>query len=204
MLNGITGKKTESAIINREDFHYLFQTFETYLTKVRDNQSICTLVNAARIRNFDPILTLKKYEYDNYHRELRSKFTHKKTLQQLNKEPNSEPRCSSKRRSFCCPATTSHVLDPVCIFCEKESKHVARSYTRETILQSRELRSDETIQRVAQNKLDHRMLAIAARDLVAAEAHYHKSCYCKYTQEEKEKIPVATDEDDESYQVAEE
>ena len=81
---------------------------------------------------------------------------------------------------------------------------MARSYTRETILQSRELRSDETIQRVAQNKLDHRMLAIAARDLVAAEAHYHKSCYCKYTQEEKEKIPVATDEDDESYQVAEE
>ena len=47
------------------------------------------------------------------------------------------------------------------------------------------------------------MLAITARDLVAAEAHYHKSCYHKYTWGEKEKIPVATDKDDESYQAAE-
>ena len=48
------------------------------------------------------------------------------------------------------------------------------------------------------------MLAITARDLVAAEAYYHKSCYLKYTLVEKEKIPVATDKDDESYQAAEE
>ena len=48
------------------------------------------------------------------------------------------------------------------------------------------------------------MLAITARDLVAAEAHYHESCYCKYTQGEKEKMQVATDKDDESYQAAEE
>ena len=174
------------------------QTSETYLTKSRDDQSICTLVIIARIRNS---------EYDKklfYHRDCRSKFTHKKTLLQLNKEPDSEPRCSSERRSSRCPATTSRVLDPVCIFCEKESKYVARSNTRETLLQSRELRSDETIRRVAQNKLDHRMLAITARDLVAAEAHYHKSCYRKYTRGEKEKIPVATDKDDESYQAAEE
>ena len=182
------------------------QTSETYLTKARDDQSICTLVDAARIRNFDPILTLEKHEYDEklfYHRDCRSKFTHKKTLQQLNKERDSEPRCSSERRSSRCPATTFRFLDPVCIFCEKESKYVARSNTRETLPQSRELRSDETIRRVAQKKLGHRMLAITARDLVAAEAHYHKSCYHKYTWGEKEKIPVATDKDDESYQAAE-
>ena len=82
---------------------------------------------------------------------------------------------------------------------------MARSNTRETLLQSREFRSDETIRKVAQNKLDHRMLAITARDLVAAEAHYHKSCYRKYTRGEKEKMAaVATDKDDESYQAAEE
>ena len=125
------------------------QTSETYLTKARDDQSICKLVDAARIRNFDPILTLEKHEYDEklfYHRDCSSKFTQKKTLQHLNKEPDSEPRCSSERKSSCCPATTSRVLEPACIFCEKESKYVACSNTRQTLLQSRELRSDETEQ----------------------------------------------------------
>ena len=182
------------------------QTSETRLTKARDDQSICTLVDAVRIRNFDPILTLEKHEYDEklfYLRDCRSKFTHKKTLQQLIKEPDSEPRCSSERRSSRRPAT-SRVPDHVCIFCEKDSKYVASSNTRETLLHSRELRSDETIRRVTQNKLDHKIMAITARNLVAAEAHYHKSCYRKYTRGEKEKIPVATNKDDEIYQAAEE
>lgn len=182
------------------------QTSETYLTKARDVESIGTLVDAARIRNFDPILTLEEDEYDEklfYHRECRSKFTHKKTLQQLNKEPDPEPQCSSERRSSRGPATESRVLDPVCIFCEKKSKYVGGSNTRETLLQSRELRSDDTIRRAAQDKLDQKMLAITSRDLVAAEAHYHKSCYRKYTHKEKEKISVATDKDDEAYQAAE-
>ena len=58
------------------------QTSETYLTKARDDQSIDALVEAVRIRNFDPILTLEEHEYDEklfYHRYCRSKFTQENT-----------------------------------------------------------------------------------------------------------------------------
>lgn len=47
------------------------------------------------------------------------------------------------------------------------------------------------------------MLAITARDLVVAEAHYHKSCDRKYTRGEKKKTSVAVDKDDEAYEAAE-
>lgn len=85
----------------------------------------------------------------------------------------------------------------------KKSHYVPGSNTRETLLQSGELRSDEPIRRVAQEKLDDRMLAITARDLVVAEAHYHKSCDRKYTRGEKKKTSVAVDKDDEAYEAAE-
>lgn len=182
------------------------QTSETNLTKARDDESISALVDAARIRNFYPILKLKDHEYDEklfYHRDCRSKFTHKKALQLFNKELVPEPGCSSQRRSARGPATTSRVLDPVCIFCGKESKYVGRSNTRETLLQSRELRSDEIIRKAAQEKMDDRMLAITSRDLVAAEANYHKSCYRNYTRVDRVKTLVAAHSDDEAYQAAE-
>ena len=47
--------------------------------------------------------------------------------------------------------------------------------------QSLELRSDETIRAAALKKLDDKILAINSRELVAAEAKYHKSCYKAHT-----------------------
>jgi len=181
------------------------QTSESELTKPRDDESVGVLLHAANLRNFGPILELKEDEYGEklfYHRDCRSDFTHKKMLQKF-QEPDSEPECSTKRRkSSRAPSTTSRVFDPVCIFCEKESKYVAGSNTRETLLQSRELRSDETVRSVAQAKLDQRILAITSRELVAAEAHYHKSCYRKYTRGAMEKTSKVT-EDDDAYLAAE-
>ena len=46
-----------------------------------------------------------------------------------------------------------------------------------------ELRADARVQDVATTKLDQRMLAITSRELVAAEAHYHRSCYRLYTKD---------------------
>lgn len=43
------------------------------------------------------------------------------------------------------------------------------------------MRSDERIRMAATEKMDSRVLSLASRDLVAAEAHYHKSCYRDYT-----------------------
>ena len=44
-----------------------------------------------------------------------------------------------------------------------------------------DLRADSTIRRAAVGKNDPRILAIVTRELVAAEACYHKSCYRDYT-----------------------
>ena len=44
-----------------------------------------------------------------------------------------------------------------------------------------DLRADSTIRRAAMGKNDPRILAIVTRELVAAEACYHKSCYRDYT-----------------------
>ena len=43
------------------------------------------------------------------------------------------------------------------------------------------MRADETIRKAAVGKNDLRMLAVVSRDLVAAKACYHKSCYRNYT-----------------------
>ena len=60
--------------------------------------------------------------------------------------------------------------------------------------QYQELRSDDKIQQVQQVrhyhhrlratlKKDEKVLVIASRELVAAEAHHHKTCYRAYTRE---------------------
>ena len=41
------------------------------------------------------------------------------------------------------------------------------------------------VREVAISHNDVRLLAFAARDIVAAEAHYHPSCYRDYTRPEK-------------------
>ena len=40
-----------------------------------------------------------------------------------------------------------------------------------------ELRGDDSIRKSALYKKDQRILALASRELVAAEAHYHQTCY---------------------------
>ena len=87
-------------------------------------------------------------------------------------------------------------------FLSEESKYLPGSNTRDTLQQARELRSDEKVRNVAQAKLDQRILAITSRELVAIEAHYHRSCYRNYTREAKEKTSNVS-EDDDSYMIAE-
>ena len=53
-----------------------------------------------------------------------------------------------------------------------------------------ELRADARVQEVATMKLDQRMLAITSRELVAAEGHYHRSCYRLYSMDT---IPTRSD-----------
>ena len=68
-----------------------------------------------------------------------------------------------------------------CIFCEKVEKYIKGSKSRESLIQARQLRVDDTVRRAAEIKQDKRILALVSRELVAAEAHWHHSCYKNYT-----------------------
>ena len=76
--------------------------------------------------------------------------------------------------------STSRVYGTHCIFCERQ-KYRKGSKTREPIVKCTELRCDKRIRESAIQKSDQKIIAIASRDLVAAEAHYHHSCYRFYT-----------------------
>lgn len=156
------------------------------LTKPKDPQSIEALQNAARIRNFGDIRNLPENEYDSklwYHRDCRSSFTHKKTLGSLSS--NKDYAVADPRKSCRDDGSSSRVMDQICIFCDKKNKYFTGSKTREPLMQSLELRSDDKVRQAAIRKVDNKILAITSRELVAAEAHYHKTCYRNYTRDEK-------------------
>ena len=113
---------------------------------------------------------------------------------------------SLKRRKSC----TSRVYEAICIFCQKQNKYLKRDRSREPLIQCCELRSDASIRTAALQKNDGRILALASRELVAAEAHYHRSCYREYTRicnrrtNTTNSNPVDSNEQHKSYQIAEE
>ena len=73
------------------------------------------------------------------------------------------------------------VYEKQCIFCKKVEKYIKGSKSRESLIQARQLRVDDTVRRAAEIKQDKRILALVSRELVAAEAHWHHSCYKNYT-----------------------
>ena len=129
------------------------------LVKPKDADSWQTLCDAAKIRFFDPILTLK---VDNpntipnvfHHRECRSKFTHKRELTRLKKLADdkekefAEPRKSLRRGA----SETTRVYDRLCVFCECRNKCLKGTSTRESLIQATDLRADMTLRAVATEK----------------------------------------------------
>lgn len=126
----------------------------------------------------------------NYHRQCRSIFTIKKDLDAITTKEKQDNRSTSEgsRKSARQMPHQSRVYEAKCIFCEKTNKYLKGQKTRETLTQCCELCADDKIRTAAVRKLDNRILAIVSRDLVAAEGHYHRSCYRLYT---KDADPVA-------------
>lgn len=48
---------------------------------------------------------------------------------------------------------------------------------------------DQTLRQIATEGCDERILAISSRDIVAAEAHYHRTCYRDYTRPTPQQHP---------------
>ena len=80
----------------------------------------------------------------------------------------------------------SRVYEKKCIFCQRD-KYKKGSRNRENLTQCRDLRADQSIREAAITKHDTRILAEVSRELVAAEAWYHRSCYREYTRAPNEK-----------------
>ena len=164
------------------------------LSSVQDLQSWQTLVRAAEIRQYAPILDLAKTVVGEelptitYHRKCRSIFTMKRDLDNICKEriQCNEPELSGRRSSIREPPTKSTTYKRVCIFCDKVSKYAKGKDVREKLIQCIDLRADENIRKTALAKNDSKLLAIVSRDLVAAEVCYHGTCYREYTRPKPE------------------
>ena len=70
------------------------------------------------------------------------------------------------------------------MFCSKV-KFQRHSQTREKLTQAVQLRADNTLRECATQKGDENIPAVTSRDLVAAEAKYHVSCYKNYIRVKK-------------------
>lgn len=158
------------------------------LVSPQDLDSWKTLLRAAEIRQHAPLLDIAKDLEEgqmpqvHYHRKCRSIFTMKKSLDSiLSKGTKTAQAETGPRRSSRDAPSTSRVYDKICIFCNKSSKYLKGENTREPIIQCVELRADDKIRSAATKRLDQRILALLSRELVAAEGHYHKSCYKVYT-----------------------
>lgn len=176
-----------------------------HMVSPQNLESWKTLLKAAEIREHGPVLELAKDLPDGeipaiqYHRMCRSIFTMKRLLKECiaKKAACVEPTEQGSRSSRDAPSSsTSRVFDKRCIFCEKSSKYLKGQKTRETLIQCSELRSDDRIRISAARKLDNRILAITSRELVAAEGHYHRSCYRAYTREEPAVTSAASEQGD--------
>jgi len=170
------------------------------LSSLQDTQSWKTLLKAAEIRQYTPILeltkTVKGEERPNimYHCKCRSNFTMKRDLDNICKEKNQSNESFTTERILAGrePPTESTTYKRVSLFCEKVSKYVKGNDVREKLIQCIDLRADGNIRKTALARNDGKMLAIVSRDLVAVEACYHGTCHREYTRPRRETSTTST------------
>ena len=163
------------------------------LNKLDSLPSWKTLINAACIRNFEPILRiLEEVESDTvpdiwYHRKCWSIFTMKKTLQHIkNKKESGSSECTRSqsepvRRSVRSPC--SELLWPKkCLICSKP-KHIGNKRTREKLILCTDLRADRTLKMTTLKKTDGKMMTACSDELVAKKVYYHRTCYQSFTRD---------------------
>ena len=163
---------------------------DDHLIRPLSYESSVTLLEAGKVRKYDGILNIARNVVEGevpvlyYHRQCRSVFTLKTDLESLKRNvgfaeeededefiPFEMPRKRSK-------ATSSCVYAQEFIFCEKV-KHVKR--IREKLVKASQFSVDNKLCKIAVPKCEKKILAITSRDIAAAEARYHRSCYRDYT-----------------------
>lgn len=167
----------------------------------KNHESWLTLLDAARVRQHSAILDIAEQLGDkevpklSYHRRCRSIFTMKRDLGTLKRKASGSQVDEVCTKRLCKRVSSeARVYAAVCIFCNKD-KFQKGSKTRVKLTKAVQLRADQTLRECAIKKGDEKILAATSRDIVAAEAHYHWSCYRNYTRARPER---EGDEEDDS------
>ena len=66
-------------------------------------------------------------------------------------------------------------------FSVKKPKFLKGTRNREPLVQCQDMRADSSIRKMATLKNDSKILDLVSRELIAAEACYHRTCYGSYT-----------------------
>ena len=182
---------------------------DEHLISPQNYDSWISLLEAAKIRNNATILDIAANLEGNeipkitYHRKCRSLFTMKRDLETIKRKSNavsfqeeneSSISSSTKKVRRSSLDSSFRLYDPICIFCNRV-KYLKNTRTREKLTQAVQLRADDRLRECAINREDERIIAITSRDIVAAEAHYHASCYKLYTVKIRDSECHETDED---------
>ena len=133
----VTSQATECVI------HSPVESPTAPLVELRDENSWATLLQAAQIREYQPLLdiahTLNPNEIPKikYHARCRKIFTMKKSLETIKQKSNGddsdEVPPNVPRRSIRQPGSSSTVYEQICIVCEKVQKYIKGSRTREPL-----------------------------------------------------------------------
>ena len=164
-----------------------------------------TILEAAKVRNFLPVLEIAENLNENevpaifYHRKCRIIFSMKRDLESLKckaKEPDDKNNeefkpITAKKRNI---TSNSRVYINDCIFCGKD-KYIRASSSWEPLVKATQLRVDKTLREKDLAKCDDKILAAITRDILAAEAHYHRSCCRDYTRPEKIRSSASSDQE---------
>ena len=155
------------------------------LVSPKDLDSWEALLKAAAIRNLRPLLDLAENAKEgeippvSYHRKCRSLFTMKRELEKISQaaaaaqeilESNVEGGDQRPRRQ---EPSTSRTSPEIGIFCEKKNRYKKGTRTCDHLIQCVDLPGDASIRKAAIATGDSRIIGLASRDLVAAEAWYH-------------------------------
>ena len=126
-----------------------------------------------------------KIPHVSYHRKCRSLFTRKRDLEsipQTTAAASQTPEFNSEeQRARREERSTTRTHRKICNFCQKTTAYKKGARTRDPLTQCVDLRADASIRKAAIAARDGRIIGLASRDLVAAEAWYHSQCYPDYT-----------------------
>ena len=124
------------------------------------------LLDVAKIRNFAPITDIKlsasQIPEIFYHRKCRNDFTYKKDLKKISDisgknhdapcDQETGPKLRDKREK--CGSSSSRTYPELCIFCNKNSKYIKNTRTREILTKATTLQSDQTLRDLATKRMD--------------------------------------------------